>query len=136
MARKFVVFSKIINWSYPHKHSRNLFYHIQMVMHNLQVIQHEHPSHINLIINTLLQIKIITTPQIQMTSTHLEHYKNKITVFRPHLRPLGWRHWTIHYLLYLLSYTEQQKLPLLVNNISVFIFTVDLLMLPSVSNHG
>ena len=43
------------------------FYRLQLIIHYMQIIQQEHPSHLNLIINTLLQIKTITTPQIHMT---------------------------------------------------------------------
>ena len=71
MARKLVVFSKVMDRKYSLQHSRNLFYHLQLLIHNLQVIQHKHPSRPNLIIKTLLQIKTRTTPQIQMTSTHV-----------------------------------------------------------------
>ena len=39
-------------------------YHFQLLIHNLQVILHDHPSHLNLIIKTVLQIKTRTTPQI------------------------------------------------------------------------
>ena len=109
MGKKIGNFSNIIYWNYPLQHSRKLFYRIKLIIHHLQVIRHEHPSHLNLIIKTLLQIKTITTPQIQMTAPHVWHHKNKITVFRPHLQPLVWRHWTLHYILHLLSHIQQQK---------------------------
>ena len=32
--------------------------------------------------------------------------QNKITVFRPLLQPLMWRHWMLHCILHLLSYTQ------------------------------
>ena len=56
---------------YCPQHSRNLFYHLQLIIYHLQVIWHKHSSSLNLIINTLLQIKTRTTPQIQMTTTHV-----------------------------------------------------------------
>ena len=46
-------------------------FQIPLSGHYTQVIRKEHPYHLNLIINTLLQIKTRTTPQIQMTSTHV-----------------------------------------------------------------
>ena len=70
--------------------------------------------------------------QIQMTSTHVYHHKNEITVFGPHLQPLIWCHWMLDFLLHLFSYTQQINYPLLVNNICVFRLTVNFLMLPSV----
>ena len=64
-------FSKISNWNYPLQYSRYLFYHLQLLIHNLQVIQHEHISRLKLIIKKLPQIKTRTTPQIQMTHTNV-----------------------------------------------------------------
>ena len=53
------------------QHSINLFYNLQLIIYHLKVIWHKHPSSLNLIINKLLQIKTRTTPQIQMTPTHV-----------------------------------------------------------------
>ena len=64
-------FSKTINQIYPLQHWRNLFYHLQLLIHHLQVIRHRHIYCLDLIINTLLPIRIRSTPQIQMTSTHV-----------------------------------------------------------------
>ena len=61
-------------------------YHINLLIHYMQVIRHGNLSHLNLILKIVLQKKK-TTPQIYMTSTHVLYHK-KITVFRPHLHPL------------------------------------------------
>ena len=62
-------FSKIIDQKYPLQHSRNLFYqlqllihnlHLQLLMHNLQVIRHKYPYLLDLIINKLPPIKTRT----------------------------------------------------------------------------
>ena len=55
-------FSNILDQKYPHQHSRNLFYLLQLLTHHLKVIRQENLFHINLIIKTLLQLKTITTP--------------------------------------------------------------------------
>ena len=52
-----------------------------LLIHHLQVIRHQHPYHLNVIIKTWLQIKTRTTHQIQMTSTDLykiSYYTAKI----------------------------------------------------------
>ena len=46
-------------------------FNIQLLIHHLQVIPHKNLSRLDLIINTLLTIKTITTSQIQMTFTHV-----------------------------------------------------------------
>ena len=71
MGKEIGRFSNIIDRKNPIQQSRNLFYHIQLLIDHLQVIRHEHPSHIRFIIKTLLQIKTRTRPQIQMTSNHV-----------------------------------------------------------------
>ena len=71
MGKEISRFSNINNRNYPLKHSRNLFYHLQLLIHHMQVIRQEHLFHLNLIIKTLPKINTITTPQIQMTSTHV-----------------------------------------------------------------
>ena len=52
-----VVLSNIIDRNYPLQHSKNMFYHLQLIIHHVQVIWHECPSRLNLILNTLIQIK-------------------------------------------------------------------------------
>ena len=99
------------NWKYPFQHSRNLLYRLQLLMHYLQVIIHEHLSRLDLIINTLPKIITRTTSQINMTSSHVWHYKNKITLFRPHIIPIIWIHWMINCLFRLISYTQQLNCP-------------------------
>ena len=82
-ARKLVVLYNIIDQNYRTKHSRYLFYHLQLLIHHLQVIRNEHPSRFNLIIKTLLQIKTRKTFQIQMISTHvykISSYTAKISL--------------------------------------------------------
>ena len=58
----------------------------------------------------------------------------KISVFRTHLHPLVWHHWSLLYLFYLLSYQKQHIYPHLVKNICVSKLKTNLLMLLSVSN--
>ena len=89
-ARKLVVLTNIINKKYPLQHSRNLYYHLQHIINHIQLLQHKQLSHINLIIKTVLQFKTCRTSQIQMISTPVQHPKNRISVFRPHLHPLFW----------------------------------------------
>ena len=60
-----------------------------------------------------------------------QNYSVQATSTTTHLTPLK-----LHYILHMLSYTQQNNYPLMVKNICIFRFTVDLLMLPSVSNHG
>ena len=129
---KLVVLSNMINRKYPLQHSRKLFCHIQLLIHNMQLIWHKHPSRLNLIIKTSLQIK----KEQQLKYRWLTLMCNtKKKVLRPHLQPLFWHHYTLHCLLHLLSYTKQNNYLWLVNNIYVFRLTEDPLMLPSVSNH-
>ena len=133
MGKEIGCFSKIIDQNYPFQHWRNLFYHIQILIHHLKVIRHEHLSCLELIIKILppiLFFKYRWHPLMCNTT------KNKITVFRPHLQPLIWGHWKLHLLLHLLSYKQQNNRPLLVKNICVFRLTVNIIMLPSVSNQG
>ena len=68
-ARKLFVFTNIIDQNYPIQHSRNLFYNIQLLIHHLQLIPHEHLSRLDLIVNTLIPMRTRTTSQIQMTSS-------------------------------------------------------------------
>ena len=68
--RTWVVYTKIIDHTYPPQHSRNLVYY-QLLIHHLQVLPHQHLSCLDLIINTLLPIRKITTYQKQMTSSHV-----------------------------------------------------------------
>ena len=65
-----------------------MFYHLQLLIHHLQVIRHKNPSHLSLIINTVLQIKIRTAPQIQMTSTHVLHHKKNYSFQDTYTPPL------------------------------------------------
>ena len=70
-AKKLVVISNLIDQKYPLQHSGNLFCHPQLLIHHMQAIWHKNPYHINLIIKTELKMKIRTTTQIHMTSTHV-----------------------------------------------------------------
>ena len=49
--------------------------------------------------------------------------RKQITMFMPHLQPLIWRHWILHCILYILSYTQQINYPPPVKNICVFRLT-------------
>ena len=46
-------------------------YHLRLLIHHLQVIWHTHPSHLNLMIKTLIKTRTTTTTQIQIKSTHV-----------------------------------------------------------------
>ena len=65
--RKLVALSNFIYQNYHLRHSRNLLYYLQLIIHHLQVILQEHSSRLKLIIKTLLQIKTRITFQIQIT---------------------------------------------------------------------
>ena len=92
-------------------------------------------------ISSQLDNKDITTNQNKNNTSNIDGIHSCVTpwetilMFSPHLQPLVWSHWTIYYLFHLFSHTHK-KYPLLMKNIFVFVFMVDLLMLPSVSNHG
>ena len=107
MGKEISRYFKKMRSKYWLQHLGNLFYYLQLLIHHLQVIRNEQPSRLNLIIETLLKIKTRTTFQIQMTSTHMYHNENIITVFRPYLQPLIWLYWMLHYIIHLLSYTQQ-----------------------------
>ena len=68
-ARKLVILSNIIVQKYPLQHSRNLYYHLQQIIHHIQLIRHEQLYHINLKIKTVIQFKTRRISQIQMIST-------------------------------------------------------------------
>ena len=64
-ARLLAVLTNIINQKYPLQHSRNLYYHLQHIIHHIQLLRHEQLYHINLSIKTVLQFK--KTPDISNT---------------------------------------------------------------------
>ena len=64
--RKLVVLKNIINQKYPLQHSRNLCYHLQKIMHHIQIIRPQLLFLINYNIKTVLPFKTRWTSQIQM----------------------------------------------------------------------
>ena len=68
-ARLLVILTNIIDQKYPLQHSRNLYYHLQHIIHHIKLLRHEQLYHINLNIKIVLQFKTRWTSQIQMIST-------------------------------------------------------------------
>ena len=68
-ARLLVILTTIFDQKYPLQHSRNLYYHLQHIIHHIQLLRHKQLYHINLNIKTVLKFKTRRTSQIQMVST-------------------------------------------------------------------
>ena len=69
--RILVVLTNIINQKYQVQHSRNLYYHLQQIIHHIQLIRPHLLCLINFNINTVLPFKTRWTSHIQMISTHV-----------------------------------------------------------------
>ena len=84
-SRKLVKFTKIFDQNHPLQNWRNLFYHLQLLIHHLQVVRQEHLSRLHLIISIQIRIKTRTTSQIQMMNKVINYILSIDTFKQPYV---------------------------------------------------
>ena len=83
---------------------------IQLLIHHPKLIWHGRTYWLNLKIKTSLKSKQEQHLKYRWHQLMCNTTK-KITLIRPHQQPLIWRNWILHWILHLLSYTQQLNYP-------------------------